>query len=216
MGNRTTKKTKAKKKTNASKDDPPGTPLTETLPKEKAKKDDAAKRMSLQDAAADDDDVDDEEIYQDDNDCSIRRYMESIGKGHMSIIEWMQSEHPDLKELSEKKKNARDKVRGKPNSRILAEVSSASADEDNGEVPESVKAGVQCGTPASVNGSVLTSETNEARIERESKTRVDFWRFRFKMLERRMKELESENVELKRKTSRGGDGSKRVLRATEK
>eukprot|EP00956_Cyclotella_meneghiniana_P036153 scaffold122376_cov27-Cyclotella_meneghiniana.AAC.2 len=275
---------KAKKKTPTSKENPPGTP-----PQEDRAKADVATGHKVNDE--DDDDEEEKNVYRDCEDNSIRKYMDSVGLEHMSVKEWMQSINPDLKEYSRKKKEARNKVRGKPkddddddsddddsddddiyvddaegtfrkameeegnghmsikdwlaswrppskvraskkdvrkkgaNVKESVEVSSASADDDSGNnvvpknvktgVPKNVKADERVSTPS---GSSLTSSVQSVlTIEDEAtKRRIDFWWFRFNKLEKKMKELEEENVDLKRKTSRGGGRTKTVLDPTDR
>eukprot|EP00956_Cyclotella_meneghiniana_P001046 scaffold1245_cov75-Cyclotella_meneghiniana.AAC.2 len=210
---------KAKKKTDASKDDPPGTPteVIEPSPTENKKEDKPA-------STTNEEDDDDDDVYVDDEWGTVRKAMEAEGKGHMSIKDWMESWCPPSgkSKSGNNKKGAKDVGKKGVNKKdVMVEVSSASADDDSGnvksgehDVPQNVKAGagVSVSTPAgsSVTSSVLTIE------DEETKRRIDFWRFRYNNMTKMYKELEAENVDLKRKTSRGRGSTKTVLDATDR
>eukprot|EP00956_Cyclotella_meneghiniana_P019155 scaffold32564_cov43-Cyclotella_meneghiniana.AAC.3 len=210
---------RAKKKTDASKDDPPGTPteVIEPSPTENKKEDKHASTTYEED--------DDDDVYVDDEFGTIRKAMEAEGKGHMSIKEWLAEWCPPSGKSSKggnNKKGAKDVGKEGVNKKdVVVEMISASADDDSGnvkagehDVPQNVKAGVgvSVSTPAgsSVTSSVLTIDGEE------TKRRIDFWRFRYNNMIKMYKELEAENVDLKRKTSRGRGSTKTVLDPTDR
>eukprot|EP00956_Cyclotella_meneghiniana_P036154 scaffold122377_cov45-Cyclotella_meneghiniana.AAC.1 len=180
---------KAKKKTGA---EPPGTPPPESSPTEK---ENANKPAST---SKEDDDEDDDDLYQDDKEGTIRKAMEAEGKAHMSIKEWMAEWCPPS-HIKGKSKKVSKKGEGTAKKDVMAEVSSASADDNSRNnivsksvktsVPRNVKASERVSTPSgtSVTSSVLTIEDSA------TKRRIDFWRYRFNALEKQFKELEEEN-----------------------
>eukprot|EP00956_Cyclotella_meneghiniana_P014990 scaffold22716_cov43-Cyclotella_meneghiniana.AAC.2 len=212
-----------KEKTDASKDDPPGTPtkVIEPSPTEKENEDKPASTSNEEE-----DDDDDDDIYVDDEWGTVRKAMEAEGKGHMSIKDWMESWCPPSrikgKSKDGNKKGAKDVGKKGVNKKdVMVEVSSASADDDSGnvkagehDVPQNVKAGegvsVSTLSGSSVTSSVLTLE------DEATKRRIDFWRFMYNKMTKMYKRLEAENVDLKRKTSRGRGSTKTVLDATDR
>ena len=197
----------------------PGTPteVIEPSPTENQKEDKPASTSNKED----DDDDDDDDVYVDDEWGTIRKAMEAEGKAHMSIKEWMVEWCPPS-HIKGKSKEVSKKGEGTAKKVMTAEVSSASADDDSRNnivsksvktiVPRNVKTSERVSTPSgsSVTSSVLTIE------DEATKRRIDFWRYRFNTLEKQFKELEEENVDLKRKTSRGGGRTKKVLDPTDR
>eukprot|EP00956_Cyclotella_meneghiniana_P028390 scaffold65811_cov43-Cyclotella_meneghiniana.AAC.2 len=150
--------------------------------------------------------------YMIDKDGNIRKQMELEGCGRMSIKEWMDSWRPSL---NSKKGSVSNKGKVVAKGTVaVTEVEVSSADDDSRgikhgvRVRENVKAGNGSSTPTSVSSSVITVESKVSQL--------DFWRFRYKMLDTKMKELEAKNVELKRKPGRNRCSSKKIFGATDR
>eukprot|EP00956_Cyclotella_meneghiniana_P030831 scaffold78922_cov71-Cyclotella_meneghiniana.AAC.3 len=124
----------------------PGTPteVIEPSPTENKKEDKPA-------STTNEEDDDDDDVYVDDEWGTVRKAMEAEGKGHMSIKDWMESWCPPSgkSKSGNNKKGSKDVGKKGVNKKdMMVEVSSASADDDSGnvkagehDVPQNVKAG---------------------------------------------------------------------------